>query len=88
VTKDEIIEAMRGSALSPQDFQDILSALIETMMGNAFVGLGMDLTAGQQTSTGVMGHWVPAPMCKFPYAAHSAEGWRGHGDAHEHWVAS
>jgi hypothetical protein len=87
VNKDELIQAIRQSPLSEQDFQEILAALIETMMGQSLVGMGLDLSAGQQASTGVMGRWVPAPECKMLHAENEA-GWRHlvSGPNHEHWV--
>ena len=88
MTKDEIIAAIRESPLQEQDFQDILGALLETVMANAFMGMGLDMLSGQQVSTGT-GRWVPARECLSVHAESEAGyGWRGSPGSphHEHWV--
>jgi hypothetical protein len=89
VTKDELIQAIKETPLSEQDFQEILAALIETIMGNAFMGLGLDMLSGQVSTGTVVGRWVPANDCLSVHTESEAGyGWRGSPGSphHEHWV--
>jgi hypothetical protein len=86
VTKDEIIKIIKESPLSEQDFQEILSALIETVMANAFMGMGLDMLSGQSAA---VGRWVHTPACKEDHEGERAGyTWRGPttGPGHEHWA--
>lgn len=88
MTKEELIQAIKESPLTEQDFQDILAAVVETIMGNAFMGLGLDMLSGQQASVGT-GRWVPARECLSVHTESEAGyGWRGSPGSpqHEHWV--
>lgn len=91
MTKDQLAQAIRQSALSEGESMELVQVLFETMLGGALLGMGMDLSTGTQA---IGGRWVPAPMCRLDHANNPkfSAGWRndasGADESHEHWVES
>jgi hypothetical protein len=51
--KKSIVEAIRSTPLTDDELCEIIGAATGVMMGNAFVGIGMDLVTGQDEDDAV-----------------------------------